>query len=156
MSPPPTRPQPLSPLQEVPDSPEAAAAALQEEEANQRGGVFGRLLSQLFDQSTWQQDPTWHHGTAGEPPSQQSALPCCMLQPFGCLRRLRCCSPRVPGPPLPQPFSTRSAPPSPAAHAEFDVVGGTDVQLSITSPHGSVLASGVTTAAVAAHPSKQL
>lgn len=57
--------QPLSPLQEMPDSPEAAAAALQEEEQNQRGGVFSRLLSQLFDQSTWQQDPTWHHGTAG-------------------------------------------------------------------------------------------
>lgn len=58
--------QPLSPLQEVPDSPAAAAAALLEEEQHQRGGMFSRLLSQLFDQSTWQQDPTWHHGTAGE------------------------------------------------------------------------------------------
>lgn len=57
--------QPLSPLQEVPDSPAAAAAALLEEEQQQRGGMFSRLLSQLFDQSTWQQDPTWHHGTAG-------------------------------------------------------------------------------------------
>lgn len=59
--------QPLSPLQEVPDSPAAAAAALLEEEQQQRGGMFSRLLSQLFDQSTWQQDPTWHHGTAGAP-----------------------------------------------------------------------------------------
>jgi hypothetical protein len=58
--------QPLSPLQEVPDSPEAAAAALLEEEQQQRGGMFSRLLVQLFDQSSWQQDPTWHHSTAGK------------------------------------------------------------------------------------------
>lgn len=56
-------PELLSPLQEAPDSPDAAAVILQEEQ-QQRGGVFGRLISQLFDQSTWQQDPTWHHGTA--------------------------------------------------------------------------------------------
>lgn len=39
--------QPLSPLQEVPDSPAAAAAALLEEEQQQRGGMFSRLLSQV-------------------------------------------------------------------------------------------------------------
>lgn len=44
----------------------------------------------------------------------------------------------------------------PPTGAEFDVVGGTDVQLTFSSPHGTVLASNVTTTSVAAHPSKQL
>jgi WD40 repeat protein len=96
-------PEPLSPLQEVPDSPTAAAAALLEEEQQQRGGMFSRLLSQLFDQSTWQQDPTWHHGTA-----------------------------------------------------EFDVVGSATEPVSVASPHGTVRAHSIQTAAIAAHPSKQL
>ncbi|KAL4433701.1 hypothetical protein ABPG75_000142 [Micractinium tetrahymenae] len=97
-------PEPLSPLAEAPDSAEAAAAAMAEEEQQQRGGVFSRLLSQLFDQSTWQQDPTWHHGTA-----------------------------------------------------EFDVVGAAaEAPGSGGSPLGRVWAHGVHTAAVAAHPSKQL
>lgn len=88
----------------MPDSAEAAAAAAAEEEQQQRGGVFSRLLSQLFDQSTWQQDPTWHHGTA-----------------------------------------------------EFDVVGAAaDAPGSSGSPLGQVRAHSVHTAAVAAHPSKQL
>lgn len=103
---PPARPplQPLSPLAEVADSAEAAAAAVAEEEQQQRGGVFSRLLSQLFDQSTWQQDPTWHHGTA-----------------------------------------------------EFDVVGAVaEAPGGGSSPLGQVRAHSVQTAALAAHPSKQL
>ena len=58
--------QPLSPLQEAPDSPEEAAALLEEEAQHQRGSMFSRLISQMFDQSSWAQDPHWHTGTAGE------------------------------------------------------------------------------------------
>ena len=43
-----------------------ALCRLLEEEQQQRGGMFSRLLVQLFDQSSWQQDPTWHHSTAGK------------------------------------------------------------------------------------------
>lgn len=135
--------QPLSPLQEVPDSPAAAAAALLEEEQQQRGGMFSRLLSQLFDQSTWQQDPTWHHGTAGAPFLLRSHA--CNVQHATLLHFVRR---HASNSSLFAAVNFRAA--------EFDVVGSATELASVASPHGTVRAHSIQTTAISAHPSKQL